>query len=259
MKMAEFQCLCQGFLTVDQYEVKFAELSQYACGLIENPTNRVRRFKEGFKPDLRSVLISPDLRNYNELYQRTQMIERDQNDRAATSRSRFNTNRDVIRQRKRPMLGGRFNILPNKMGVIGKFGPSRNELCRACEVDIDQTSAPKGRMPILNVASRVTWLEIVQEGHEDNRYHQLRIRKEDVPKSAFPTLYGYYEFTVIPFGLTNALATFMDLMNKVFEEYLDQFVIVFIDDILVYLRSDEEHEKSFEFSAAEAKSSSVVR
>ena len=74
-------------------------------------------------------------------------------------------------------------------------------------------------------------------------YYQLKIRPSDVQKTAFVTRYGQYEFTVMPFGLTNAPAYFMNLMNKVFMEELDKFVVVFIDDILIYSKSAEEHEQ----------------
>jgi hypothetical protein len=74
-------------------------------------------------------------------------------------------------------------------------------------------------------------------------YHQMKIRPSDIPKTTFSTRYGLYEFTVMSFGLTNALAYFMNLMNKVFMEYLDRFVVVFIDDILTYSKSDSDHEK----------------
>jgi hypothetical protein len=76
-----------------------------------------------------------------------------------------------------------------------------------------------------------------------SRYHQLKVQECDISKIAFILRYGLYEYTVMSFGLTNAPAYFMYLMNKVFMEYLDKFVVVFIDDILVYSRSEEEHEE----------------
>jgi hypothetical protein len=72
-------------------------------------------------------------------------------------------------------------------------------------------------------------------------YHQLRIRPSDIPKTTFITMYGLYEFTVMSFGLTNAPTFFMNLMNSVFMDSLDKFVVVFIDDILIYSQSEDEH------------------
>ena len=73
-------------------------------------------------------------------------------------------------------------------------------------------------------------------------YHQLRIRETYIPKTAFRTRYGHFEFTVMPIGLMNAPAVFMDLMHRVFQPYLYQFVVVFVDDILIYSQSEWEHE-----------------
>ena len=76
-----------------------------------------------------------------------------------------------------------------------------------------------------------------------SEYYQMRIKGQDVPKTAFRTRYGHFEFLVLPFGLTNAPTLFMDLMNRVFQPYLDKCVVVFIDDILVYSKSYEEYEQ----------------
>src|SRR3954463_7368247 len=72
-------------------------------------------------------------------------------------------------------------------------------------------------------------------------YHQIKIRNEDIPKTAFTTFYGSYEYTVMSFGLTNAPATFSKFMNYIFMEYLDKFIVVYLDDILVYSKYKEEH------------------
>ena len=76
-------------------------------------------------------------------------------------------------------------------------------------------------------------------------YHQLKIREQDIRKTTFTTRYGLYEYTVMSFGLTNAPAYFMNMMNKVFLEFLDKFIVVFIDDILVYSKNEEEHKEHF--------------
>ncbi|KAL4323301.1 hypothetical protein GQ457_11G033130 [Hibiscus cannabinus] len=72
-------------------------------------------------------------------------------------------------------------------------------------------------------------------------YYQMKVKDADVPKTSLRTRYGHFEFLVMPFGLMNAPATFMDLMNRVFKPYLDKFVVVFIDDILIYSRNKDDH------------------
>nr|GEU32311.1 putative reverse transcriptase domain-containing protein [Tanacetum cinerariifolium] len=113
-----------------------------------------------------------------------------------------------------------------------------NTILRGCILDFLNHSFNIDLMPVLlgsfDVIIGMDWLR---------EYYALRVREEDIPKTAFKPHYGHYEFQMMPFGLTNAPAVFMDLMNQVRKPYLDKFVIVFIDDILIYSKNKEEHEE----------------
>ncbi|GKA50258.1 putative reverse transcriptase domain-containing protein [Tanacetum coccineum] len=103
----------------------------------------------------------------------------------------------------------------------------------------------KNRYPLLRIDDLFDQLQgssVYSKIDMRSGYHQLRVRDDDIPKTAFRTPYGHYEFQVMPFGLTNAPTIFIDLMNRVCKPFLDKFVIVFIDDILIYSRNKVEHE-----------------
>ncbi|KAD4180551.1 hypothetical protein E3N88_29142 [Mikania micrantha] len=144
---------------------------------------------------------------------------------------------------------------PVRVSSSNPAPPEKKSTLPTSDARLIRPSYPPRKAPVL-VREKEGWTfsdvyrlqGVEQVNHQESidlrsGYHQLRVQDEDIPKTAFRTRYGHYEFMVMPFGLKNAPAVFMDLMNRVCKPYLDQFVIVFIDDILIYSKSKTEHEQ----------------
>ena len=126
------------------------------------------------------------------------------------------------------------------------FSKKKDKTLRLC-VDYRQLNRVmiKNRYPLLRIDDLFDQLgeaQVYSKIDLCTSYHQLRVKEADIPKTSFKTQYGHFEFTVMPFRLTNVPAAFMDFIHRVFQPYLDQFVVVFIDDILIYSKTEEEHE-----------------
>ena len=132
------------------------------------------------------------------------------------------------------------------MGCFGLFAKKKDKTLPLC-IDYQQLNRVmiKNWYPLPRIDDLFDQLKRVRVYSKIDLhigYHQLRVRETDIPKTGFRTRYENFEFTMMPFGLTNAPTAFMDLMHRVFQPYLDQFVVVFIYDILIYSQSEEEHE-----------------
>ena len=123
-------------------------------------------------------------------------------------------------------------------GALALFTKKKDRTLRLC-IDYRQLNRVtiKNRYPlprIVDLFDQPRGARVYSKIDLRTGYHQLRVRKKDIPKTAFRTRYGHFEFTVMPFGLTNASTAFMDLMHRVFQPYLDPFFVVFVDEILIY-------------------------
>nr|GEX84421.1 reverse transcriptase domain-containing protein [Tanacetum cinerariifolium] len=131
--------------------------------------------------------------------------------------------------------------------VTTKKTKDKSEEKRLEDIDLILGATPVAQASFRLAPSEIKELsgKLVYSKIDLRGYHQLRVREGNIPKTAFKTRYGHYEFQVMPFGLMNAPTVFMDLMNRVCKPYLDKFMIVFIDNILIYSKKKEEHEKHF--------------
>ena len=141
---------------------------------------------------------------------------------------------------------GFIRLRTSPWGTPVLFSNKKDKTLRLC-IDYRQLNRVtiKNRYPLLRIDDlfdQLKWVRVYSEIDLHIGYHQLRVREVDIPKTEFRTQYGHFKFTVMSFGLTNAPAAFIDLMHRVFQPYLDQFVVVFVDDILIYSQSEEDHE-----------------
>ncbi|GJW17840.1 putative reverse transcriptase domain-containing protein [Tanacetum coccineum] len=142
-----------------------------------------------------------------------------------------------------PVTRASYRLAPSKMKELSKKDGSFRMYIDYRKLNM---LTVKNRIPLSRIDDLFNQLQgssVYSKIDLQSRYHQLRIKEEDIPITAFRTRYGHFEFQVMPFGLINVPAMFMDLMNRVCNPYLDKFIIVFIDDILVYSKDEEEHEK----------------
>ncbi|XP_057954041.1 uncharacterized protein LOC131148343 [Malania oleifera] len=203
-KVEEFFNLTQRHRTVQQYVAKFIELSRFAPYIVPNDAKKARKFERGLRQEIYEQVAVLKVQDFAELVDRAVVAE---------------ASREYPGAPRRPV--------------------EEHSLVYALTLG---NAEAVGDVVTDDMFDQFQDTQVYSKIDLRSGYHQVKIKTEDISKTAFRTRYGHHEFFVMPFGQTNAPTVFMDLMNKVFHQYLNQFVVVFINDILVYSRSFEEHE-----------------
>ncbi|KAL4376493.1 hypothetical protein GQ457_02G033130 [Hibiscus cannabinus] len=274
-KKKEFMALVQGSMSLTDYEIQFVRLSQYAPELV--PTERDRfleaqRLMDDSCQAYLAYVLNPnmgearprDIRMVCDFLgvfpeelpglppdREVEFVIETHADSGPVSISPYRMAPKELKELKTQLheLLDRGFIRPSTSpwGAPVLFVKKKDGSLRMC-IDYRQLNkmTVKNKYPlpcIDDLFDQLRGSTVFSKIDLRSGYYQLKVREQYVLKTAFRTRYGHYEFLVMPFGLTNAPAAFMDLMNRVFDEYLDQFVVVFIDDILVYSRTEEDHDR----------------
>ncbi|KAL8116605.1 hypothetical protein AgCh_022951 [Apium graveolens] len=209
-----------GNMSMEDYQSKFEELSRFVPSYMDTNRKKAMRFQQGLKPWIRGKVVIFELDTHVGVVQKAMIAE---------TESEMSQKEKEARDCKTPVP------VNNALRIIGST-PAVNEPPRARVYDFSVKDAIMDTNVVAGERSQVFSKIDLRSG-----CNQLKSKPEDIPKSAFRARYSHYEFLVMSFGLTNTPAIFMDLMNIIFKEYLDKFIIVFIDEILIYSKSTGDH------------------
>ncbi|XP_017618022.1 uncharacterized protein LOC108462604 [Gossypium arboreum] len=254
--------------TVAKYEAEFLRLSHYARGMVSTEYEKCVLFEDGLSDNLRFLIAPQREREFSVLLDNAKISE---GLSVLSTRIGIERGRSMKWARSDEPLGvgvqllllrlSRAKILVNAIRVsvgedwecaydVASVGSSIGNIRIVREILDVFPEELLGLSPIRKLSSYqasagIATVSIALYHMIDlySRYHQLKVKEVDVHKAAFRTCYGHYKFLVMPYRLTNASTVFMDLMNRVFQLYLDQFVMVFIDEILVYSKMEYDHDK----------------
>ncbi|KAK1604189.1 hypothetical protein QYE76_027862 [Lolium multiflorum] len=225
-KMRDKFCeLKQGRMSVVEYCDRFLTLSRYAPDETDTTEKRKERFLNGLHDEMQTVLVNVPFTDLEALV-----------DSAIQMEGKLH---QANENRKRCMM---HQSGPSNTPRLAKIAANLSAPAQQSRVSTGKKFTPNNP----NNRNRRLFHMSAEEAQKHQTSYWLKIRATDIPKTAFTTIYGLYEYNVMSFGLTNAPAYFMNLMNKIFMKFLDKFVVVFIDDILIYSKSEEEHEQHLE-------------